>query len=266
MSDTVSRRSAGPAETAYANRGWWDREAAEYVAEHGDFLGDAELVWGPEGWSERELDLLGARPDDRILEVGAGAAQGSRYLHDIGVRRVVATDLSAGMLAQARLIDDSHDIHLPLLQCDATVLPFADRSFDVVFTAYGAIPFIADTAAVMREVYRVLDAGGRWVFSTTHPIRWAFPDAPGPEGLTVRTSYFDRTPYVEQDGSGRATYVEHHRTMGDRIRELAAAGFVIDDVVEPEWPARNDQIWGGWSPLRGTVIPGTAIFVAHRAG
>ncbi|PWJ25263.1 methyltransferase family protein [Branchiibius hedensis] len=266
MSDTVARRTAGQAETIQANRVWWDRESADYVAEHGEFLGDADLVWGPEGWTEPELELLGARPDSRVLEVGAGAAHGSRYLQTIGVRRVVATDLSAGMLEQARLIDGSCGTRLPLLQCDATALPFADRSFDVVFTAYGAIPFIADTAAVMREVYRVLDAGGRWVFATTHPIRWAFPDAPGPEGLTVHTSYFDRTPYVEQDGAGRATYVEHHRTMGDRIRELAAAGFVIDDVVEPEWPARNEEIWGGWSPLRGRLIPGTAIFVAHRPG
>lgn len=264
MSDTVARREAGQAETVQANRVWWDREAAEYVAEHGEFLGDADLVWGPEGWTERELDLLAARADDRVLEIGAGAAHGSRYLHNAGVRQVVATDLSAGMLAQGRLIDASCDVRLPMVQCDATALPFPDSSFDLVFTAYGAIPFIADTATVMTEVHRVLDVGGRWVFATTHPLRWAFPDAPGPEGLTVRTSYFDRTPYVEQDGNGRATYVEHHRTMGDRIRELAAAGFVIDDVVEPEWPARNQEIWGGWSPLRGRLIPGTAIFVAHR--
>ena len=39
--------------------------------------------------------------------------------------------------------------------------------------------------AVMREVARVLRPGGRWVFSVTHPMRWAFPDDPGPEGLTV---------------------------------------------------------------------------------
>ena len=31
-------------------------------------------------------------------------------------------------------------------------------------------------------------------------------------------------------------YVEHHRTMGDRIREIVAAGFVLLDVIEPEWP------------------------------
>lgn len=68
----------------------------------------------------------------------------------------------------------------------------------------------------------------------THPIRWAFPDEPGPEGLSVAASYFDRTPYVEQDEQGNAVYVEHHRTVGDRVRDVVVGGFRLVDLVEPE--------------------------------
>jgi hypothetical protein len=75
--------------------------------------------------------------------------------------------------------------------------------------------------------------------------------------------YFDRTPYVEHDDAGRATYVEHHRTFGDRVREIAAAGFRLVDVVEPEWPAGHTREWGQWSPLRGAILPGTAIYVCE---
>jgi SAM-dependent methyltransferase len=151
-----------------------------------------------------------------------------------------------------------------MVQGDAAALPFAAGSFDLACSAYGGVPFVDDSARVMREVARVLRPGGRWVFSVSHPVRWAFPDDPTEAGLVAGSSYFDRTPYVEQDDRGVATYVEHHRTLGDRVREIAAAGLRLVDVVEPEWPESNLETWAGWSQLRGRLIPGTAIFVCRR--
>ncbi len=262
----AGRRGADPAETARANRTWWDIEANDYYAEHGAFLGDDDFVWGPEGLREADAGLLGEIRGKALLEIGAGAAQCSRYAARRGAR-VVATDISGGMLRQGLDLNIRFTITsgltLPLVQCDGANLPFGDGSFDTVFTSYGVVPFVADSAAVMAEAARVLRPGGRLVFSTTHPIRWALPDDPGYPGLTVASSYFDRTPYVEER-SGAATYVEHHRTMGDRVRELTAAGLHLVDLVEPEWPDENQQVWGGWSPLRGALIPGTAIFVCEK--
>ncbi len=294
------RRPVSHHDTVQANRSWWDREAAAYQEEHGAFLGDAVLVWGPEGWTEAELGLLGEVAGRDVLEIGCGGAQGSRYVARQGAR-VVGLDLSSGMLAQARGIDariraaqrrtpagdtpqdedsareapdpeDGPDVPLlsrrpqpvlPLLQADACHLPLADGCVDIVFTAYGVLPFVADSAALLAECARVLRPGGLLVASTTHPFRWAFPDVPGPAGLTVSQSYFDRTPYVE--GSGDVpTYVEHHRTLGDWVRDIVGAGLELRDLVEPEWPNRNSEEWGGWSPLRGAVIPGTVILVARR--
>ena len=142
----------------------------------------------------------------------------------------------------------------------ATALPFPDDTFDAAFASYGAIQFVGDLPRLLGEVRRVLRPGGRWVFSVTHPIRWAFPDDPGPAGLSVSGSYFDRTPYVERDASGAAVYAEFHRTIGDYVSALLGAGFVLDSIVEPEWPDWNDATWGGWSPQRGTHLPGTLIF------
>jgi SAM-dependent methyltransferase len=136
---------------------------------------------------------------------------------------------------------------------------------DLAFSAFGAVPFVADSARVMTEVARVLRPGGRWIFAITHPTRWAFPDSPDADGLVASMSYFDRTPYVEFDGDGVETYVEHHRTFGDRVREIAAAGFRLVDVIEPQWPDGHTQIWGQWSPLRGAILPGTAIFSCELA-
>ena len=109
-----------------------------------------------------------------------------------------------------------------------------------------------------------LRPGGSWVFAVNHPIRWIFPDDPGPKGLTATLPYFDRTPYVEVDDNGVPTYVEHHRTIGDRVREIVAAGLQVRDIIEPEWPEWLDREWGQWSPLRGQLFPGTAIFSAVK--
>jgi ubiquinone/menaquinone biosynthesis C-methylase UbiE len=197
-----------------------------------------------------------------VLEVGCGAAMCSRWLARQGARPV-AFDLSAGMLRHARSSAARTGIEVPLVQADAQRLPFRDETFDLACTAFGAVGFVADSARVMREVARVLRPGGRWVFATTHPIRWAFPDDPGPAGLTATMPYFDRTPYVEYAADGTPSYVEHHRTLGDRVREIAAAGFRLVDLVEPEWPAGHTQEWGQWSPLRGAMLPGTAIYVCE---
>ncbi|RCG16727.1 class I SAM-dependent methyltransferase [Streptomyces reniochalinae] len=262
------RRPAGGRESSRANRGWWDRNADEYQNDHGDFLGDARFVWGPEGLDEAEARLLGPAEQLRglrVLEVGAGAAQCSRWLADQGARPV-ALDLSHRQLQHALRIGAGQggDAAFPLVEADARALPFADGSFDLACSAFGALPFVADPERVFAQVARVLRPGGRWVFSLTHPLRWTLADEPGPEGLTIVNSYFDRTPYVEQDAGGHTVYAEHHRTLGDRVRDLVGAGFRLDDLVEPEWPEWNQQVWGGWSPLRGRLVPGTAIFVCTR--
>ena len=57
-------------------------------------------------------------------------------------------------------------------------------------------------------------------------------------------------------------YVEHHRTLGDWVALLARNGFLLTDLLEPEWPEGHDRIWGGWSGVRGRYTPGTAIFGA----
>jgi SAM-dependent methyltransferase len=262
----IARRAVGPEESSAASRAWWDADAADYQAEHGAFLGDDDFVWCPERLREADAHLLGdpaALRGARVLEVGCGAASCSRWLARAGAR-VVGLDLSAGMLREARAADARTGTAVPLVQADAGAVPLRDASVDAAFSAFGAIPFVADAGAVLREVARVLRPGAPWVFAVNHPMRWIFPDDPGPDGLTVSQSYFDRTPYAEVDETGRAVYVEHHRTLGDRVADVVGAGLVLERLVEPDWPDDLDEVWGQWSPLRGALFPGTAIFCCRK--
>ena len=259
----AARRDIDEPATRRAVRAWWDEVATWYQNEHGEFLGDADFVWCPERLREAEAHLLGDVAGRSVLEIGAGAAQCARWLVLAGAT-VVALDLSAGQLAHAAALNASTGIPVPLVQASATDLPFLDASFDIVCSSFGALPFVADAAAVMHEVARVLRPGGRFAFSVTHPFRWCFPDTPHAEDLDVRMSYFDRRAYVEYDEHGSPSYTEHHRTIGDRVREATAAGLRVLDIVEPQWPDGHDGVWGQWSQERGELVPGTAIFVCTK--
>lgn len=262
---TAERRPADEDESRRANGADWDRYADEYQATHGPFLGDVGFLWGPEGLTEADAGLLGDVAGKDVLEVGSGAGQCSRWVRSRG-GRATGLDLSHRQLQHSRRIDDATGIAVPSVGGTATHLPFRDGSFDVVFCSFGALQFVADIDLAIAETARVLRPGGRFAFSVTHPTRWMFPDDPTEAGLVASQSYWDRTPYVEtDDATGAVAYVEHHRTLGDWVRLLADAGFRITTLLEPEWPAGHERLWGGWSAVRGRLTPGTAIFGADLA-
>ena len=248
-----------------ASRRYWEDSAGEYQREHGAFLGDDDFLWCPDGLRESEARLLGDVTGKRVLEIGCGAAQCARWLTARGAR-VVGVDLSMAQLRYGAELGRRAGTAVALAQADATTLPVASASVDLACSAFGAVPFVSDSGAVMREVARVLRPGGLWVFSTNHPMIWCLPDEPDERGMHVIQSYFDRRAYLERDDAGRPAYVETHRTMGDRVREIVAAGLVLLDVVEPEWPDDNENVWGQWGPVRGYYLPSTAIFVTRKPG
>ncbi|WP_240770448.1 class I SAM-dependent methyltransferase [Nocardioides sp. GY 10127] len=258
----VERRAVDEAESRAANGPDWDRYADDYQATHGEFLGDVGFVWGPEGLTEERAGVLGDVAGKDVLEVGSGAGQCSRWVRSRGGRGF-GLDLSHRQLQHSRRLDEATGLAVPSVRGTATDLPFADGSFDVVFSSFGALQFVADIDVAVDEVVRVLRPGGRFAFSITHPTRWMFADDPGEEGLVASQSYWDRRPYVEVDeGSGEVSYVEHHRTLGDWVSLLADRGLVIRRLLEPEWPEHHDRVWGGWSATRGRLTPGTAIVAA----
>jgi SAM-dependent methyltransferase len=245
-----------------ANRADWDTEADSYQQEHGEFLGDARFVWSPEGLDEEQIRILGDVRGLRVLDLGCGAAQCARWLRTQGAT-AIGIDLSWRQLQHARRIDEQTSIPVPTACGSTLALPFADAVFDVVASAFGALPFVVDIAAALREVRRVLVPQGRAAFSVVHPVRRMFPDDPTETGMTITRSYFDRAAYVEATHDGLPAYVEPHHTMGDWVAAIGAAGLVLDQVLEPEWPTGHTRVWGGWGPVRSALLPGTAIFVTR---
>lgn len=237
-----------------ANRAFWDDDAESYHARHKNYLDG--FYWSPEMLSEEHAQLLGDVSGQSVLEIGCGSAPCATWLTEKApaARLVTGIDLSMGMLSQSAK-------NVPLVQADALRLPFCNESFDQVFSAFGAIPFIEDLTLLFAEIRRVLTPGGRLTYSCNHPMRWVFPDDPGEAGLVAEIPYFERR-YEEVDASGEVSYAEFQHTIGDHVAALANNQFHITKVLEPEWPEGLEENWGQWSPLRGRIFPGTIIFQA----
>src|SRR5690625_8036020 len=99
------------------------------------------------------------------------------------------------MLRAGAGLSEASGVSPALVQADALALPLTSESLDLAFSAFGAIPFVPDLELLHKHVHRALKPGGRSVFATSHPIRWAFPDVPTEAGLPANVSHFDTRPY-----------------------------------------------------------------------
>ncbi len=139
-----------------------DAVAAQYAAP--SRLETRRSVWGPGPEGVSPVDVLTqvvvASSPRQVLEVGCGTGDLARSLAALlPDARVVATDLSPGMVAAATAPG------LTTLVAPADRLPFADGSFDVAVAAW-MLYHVPDLDAALAELARVLHPDGTLVVAT----------------------------------------------------------------------------------------------------
>jgi ubiquinone/menaquinone biosynthesis C-methylase UbiE len=129
----------------------------------GGFYDDTQRFFGAfrgvdlDSYFANYMSLLDVKPGDSVLETSVGTGLNFKYLPR-GVK-LSGLDLSQEMLnrCQANLRRWGMDANLYL--GNAEHLPFADSSFDVVYTA-GAFNFFTDRVEAIQEMIRVAKPGG----------------------------------------------------------------------------------------------------------
>lgn len=103
------------------------------------------------------------RAHGRVLELGVGSGLNLAFYDRDRVERVDGIDPSPALLARARPRAAEAPVAVELHHARAEALPFADATFDTALVTY-TLCSIADPAAAMRELRRVLRPGADLVF------------------------------------------------------------------------------------------------------
>ena len=162
------------------------------------------------------LELLQPSPGDHILDVGCGTGIFTEDVMATGVR-VTGVDLSIPMLQRAVL--RLGQAGFSGVGADMRALPFADHSFDRVFSMT-AIEFLEDGRPGIAELHRVVRPGGLVVLTTLNSLSpWAARrQEKGRNGHELFARIFFRSP--------------------DAMRALAPAPCVVKTAVhfQPDDP------------------------------
>jgi len=106
-------------------------------------------------WKRRGVEIAGLQDNATVLDLASGTGDFSRLVASRRPQaKTVAVDLTEGMLrlARARGVDRA-------VCADATILPFAEHTFDCVFIGYGLRNF-PDLDSALQEIQRVTRPGG----------------------------------------------------------------------------------------------------------
>jgi SAM-dependent methyltransferase len=123
----------------------------------GDFAMVANIVYNA---SENLAEALEIVPDEKVLDVACGSGNGAISAARRSWGGTVGADYVPALLERGRERAAAERLEVEFVEADAQELPFADASFDVAMSIYGAM-FAPDQEKAAAELLRVVKPGGR---------------------------------------------------------------------------------------------------------
>ena len=216
----------------------WDDVARWWVSRY-TAKGDINREWVID---PALLDILGDVSGRRILDAGCGTGYLARILAKAGAS-VDGVDVSAKQLEASTKDQEGERLDIRYRQGDlADLSSFRGGTFEIAVSNI-VLQDVRRLAEAVKEVYRVLRPGGRFVFSITHPSfeapvpgRWVIEPADSEriedrQGMLV-DRYFDRLA-VYWGPPGEFLAVGFHRPLRDYFSALHEAGFLVSRYEEP---------------------------------
>ena len=246
---------------------------SEQTQEYDDALVTVlEAVWGegylsPGGSNEISMIVDGVPLAGKAaLDLGCGTGGITRFLAETyRPARIVGIDIDAGLIARASAHANTRGLGNSLMFKTVTPgpLPFADSSFDVVFSK-DAMVHIADKEALFADIFRVLRPGGLvaasdWMSSTDGPFSAAMSEYLELEGLGFGIGSPARyRSALAQAGFCDISMIDRNEWYRPIVRREydAVAGPLYDQLVERVGKSFVDHEVEVWRSLTVVVDSG----------
>jgi SAM-dependent methyltransferase len=213
--------------------GSWDATAPEGTSEY--FAQIERRRYELEPFIPRYADFASTR-GQAVLEIGVGLGTDHVQFARAGAR-LSGVDLTEHGIDLVRRRLELEGLASDLRQADAEHLPFADGSFDVVYS-WGVLHHTPDTDRAVREARRVLRPGGRLCVMLYARHAWV------PYGLWYRNALMARRPT-----RSLADVLHHHMesegTKGYTRRELRRMFAGIEELRIDRELTPYDIEWAG---------------------
>lgn len=204
------------------NTNTWNRLRYSLYLPVYDFIADRVF----RKYRQQSIHLLGAKPTDAILLLGAGTGLDLAYLQ--GYTHLTAIDITPGMIS--KLKERAQHLTLPVQAhvMNGQELQFADATFDAVLL-HLILAVIPDPVACIKEVERVLKPGG-----TVMVFDKFLPDGHKPSLLRRLLNQFTSTLFSDINRS--IGNIISHTSLRQELNEPAALGgaFRIVRLRKPE--------------------------------
>jgi ubiquinone/menaquinone biosynthesis C-methylase UbiE len=182
------------------------------------------------------------------LDVGCGEGHNTRFLAERGAR-MTGIDISRTFIRHAKEAEAEQPLGIDYRLASAVELPFEAATFDFA-TAFMSLMDIPETERVLAEVFRVLEPGGFFQFSITHPCF----DTPHRKNLRDESGHtyaievgdyfvgregevaewtFSAAPPEVKEGLPPFRIPVFMRTLSSWLNRLVEAGFLLERFGEP---------------------------------
>jgi ubiquinone biosynthesis O-methyltransferase len=190
---------------------------ADYDQWHDELHGGESSSIELAQWHESALDLARSI-SGTVLEVGCGRGDFAISLAQRG-GRVTAVDFSetAIHIARQKALRFGQDVNFDV--ANATSLPFADESFDQVFSCE-CLEHVPDPSRMLTEIFRVLKPGGSVILSTENYSN----------GMTLLWMQTWLTGKPFNSGAG-VQPIEHYFLFWQVKKMFEKAGFKVRQMV-----------------------------------